>query len=199
MSRIATPAVGHMQNLARNPIMIALFVGLSLAGCASKKGLPNDANGLGLNGAGNAAPGSPQDFTVNVGDRIFFDTDSSSIRADASQTLDRQAQWLASLSELFDHRRRPCRRTRYARIQPGSRCSSRFRRQATTLRFAWRSGSAHEDDFLWQGTPGRHLRRYFLLVAEPSRRHRAQRRRFLISRNSGQNAQRRPLWPPLLF
>ena len=95
MSRIATPAVGHMQNLARNPILIALFVGLSLAGCASKKGLPNDANGLGLNGAGNAAPGSPQDFTVNVGDRIFFDTDSSSIRADASQTLDRQAQWLA--------------------------------------------------------------------------------------------------------
>lgn len=95
MSRIATPAVGHMQNLARNPILIALFVGLSLAGCASKKGLPNDANGLGLNGAGNAAPGSPQDFTVNVGDRIFFDTDSSSIRADAGQTLDRQAQWLA--------------------------------------------------------------------------------------------------------
>ncbi|MGO8426227.1 hypothetical protein ACC772_40235, partial [Rhizobium ruizarguesonis] len=46
-------------------------------------------------GAGGAAtPGSAQDFTVNVGDLIFFDTDSSSIRADASQTLDRQAQWL---------------------------------------------------------------------------------------------------------
>ncbi|MFT4002311.1 MAG: peptidoglycan-associated lipoprotein Pal [Rhizobium sp.] len=96
MSRIATPAVGHMQNLARNPIMIALFVGLSLAGCASKKGLPNDANGLGLNGgAGNAAPGSPQDFTVNVGDRVFFVVDSSSISSEAAQTLDRQAQWLA--------------------------------------------------------------------------------------------------------
>jgi peptidoglycan-associated lipoprotein len=33
-------------------------------------------------------------FTVNVGDRIFFDTDSSVIRADAASTLDRQAQWL---------------------------------------------------------------------------------------------------------
>ncbi|MGQ8632454.1 peptidoglycan-associated lipoprotein Pal, partial [Agrobacterium sp. DKPNP3] len=31
----------------------------------------------------------------NVGDRIFFDTDSTSIRADAQQTLQRQAQWLA--------------------------------------------------------------------------------------------------------
>jgi peptidoglycan-associated lipoprotein len=84
-----------MQNFARNPMMIALFVGLSLAGCASKKNLPNNAGDLGLNGAGAATPGSAQDFTVNVGDRIFFDTDSTSIRADASQTLDRQAQWLA--------------------------------------------------------------------------------------------------------
>jgi peptidoglycan-associated lipoprotein len=93
MSRIETPAASRMQNFARNPMMIALFVGLSLAGCASKKNLPNSAGDLGLNGA--ATPGSPQDFTVNVGDRIFFDTDSSSIRADASKTLDRQAQWLA--------------------------------------------------------------------------------------------------------
>jgi peptidoglycan-associated lipoprotein len=95
MSRIDTPAASRMQNFARNPIMIALVCGLALAGCASKKNLPNDANGLGLNGAGAATPGSAQDFTVNVGDRIFFDTDSTSIRADASQTLTRQAQWLA--------------------------------------------------------------------------------------------------------
>ncbi len=95
MSRLDIPASSRMQNFARNPMMIALFVGLSLAGCASKKNLPNNAGDLGLNGAGAATPGSAQDFTVNVGDRIFFDTDSTSIRADASQTLDRQAQWLA--------------------------------------------------------------------------------------------------------
>ncbi|MCK5750698.1 MAG: peptidoglycan-associated lipoprotein Pal, partial [Oricola sp.] len=58
---------------------------------ASKKPLPNSASELGLNGA---VAGSSQDFTVNVGDRIFFDTDSSAIRADAQQTLARQAQWL---------------------------------------------------------------------------------------------------------
>ncbi|MGK9051792.1 peptidoglycan-associated lipoprotein Pal [Neorhizobium sp. CSC1952] len=94
MSRIDTPAMSRMQNLARNPAVIALTLALALAGCANKKNLPNSAGELGLGGAGSATPGSQQDFTVNVGDRIFFDTDSSSIRADAQQTLDRQAQWL---------------------------------------------------------------------------------------------------------
>ena len=94
MSRIDTPAAGRMQTIARNPVMIALVMTLAIAGCASKKNLPNNANELGLGGAGAATPGSQQDFTVNVGDRIFFDTDSSSIRADAAATLDRQAQWL---------------------------------------------------------------------------------------------------------
>jgi peptidoglycan-associated lipoprotein len=74
-----------------NPIAITLVATLLVAGCASKK-VPNSAADLGL--AGNATPGSSQDFTVNVGDRIFFDTDSSSIRADAQATLTKQAQWL---------------------------------------------------------------------------------------------------------
>ncbi|RVN33812.1 peptidoglycan-associated lipoprotein, partial [Sinorhizobium meliloti] len=69
MSRIDTPAASRMQTIARNPVMIALVMTLALAGCASKKNLPNDAAGLGL-GAGAATPGSQQDFTVNVGDRI---------------------------------------------------------------------------------------------------------------------------------
>jgi peptidoglycan-associated lipoprotein len=94
MSRTDTPAMSRMQTLARNPAIIALTLALALAGCANKKNLPNSAGELGLGGAGAATPGSSQDFTVNVGDRIFFDTDSTSIRADAQQTLDRQAQWL---------------------------------------------------------------------------------------------------------
>ena len=81
--------------LTTNPIVVALVAGLALTACASKK-TPNIAADLGLNGGagGAATPGSAQDFTVNVGDRIFFDTDSSSIRADAQSTLARQAQWL---------------------------------------------------------------------------------------------------------
>jgi len=41
-----------------------------------------------------AAPGSAQDFVVNVGDRVFFDTDSSDLSDQARATLDKQAQWL---------------------------------------------------------------------------------------------------------
>jgi peptidoglycan-associated lipoprotein len=88
----------RIAKLAANPAMIALFASLAIAGCASKKNL-NSAADLGLNGAGAATPGSAQDFTVNIGDRIFFDTDSSSIRADAQQTLARQAQWLNKYSQ----------------------------------------------------------------------------------------------------
>ena len=39
-------------------------------------------------------PGSQQDFVVNVGDRVYFDTDQSSIRADAQDVLASQADWL---------------------------------------------------------------------------------------------------------
>jgi peptidoglycan-associated lipoprotein len=94
MSRTFNTALGPMQKLAKNPAVIALTLALALAGCANKKNMPNNAGDLGLGGAGSATPGSAQDFTVNVGDRIFFDLDSTSIRADAQDTLRRQAQWL---------------------------------------------------------------------------------------------------------
>ncbi len=87
----------RIARLAANPVMVALVASLAIAGCASKK-TPNNAADLGL-GGGAATPGSAQDFTVNIGDRIFFDTDSSSIRADAQQTLARQAQWLNKYSQ----------------------------------------------------------------------------------------------------
>ena len=39
-------------------------------------------------------PGSIADFRQNVGDRVFFDFDSSTLRDDGRQTLNRQAEWL---------------------------------------------------------------------------------------------------------
>ena len=39
-------------------------------------------------------PGSVGDFRQNVGDRVFFDTDMSTIREDGRQTLNRQAEFL---------------------------------------------------------------------------------------------------------
>ena len=71
--------------------ILIVFVALVLASCATKK-LPGNADDLGLI---NGAPaGSQQDFTVNVGDRVFFETDSSSLTAVSRTTLDKQSQWL---------------------------------------------------------------------------------------------------------
>ncbi len=97
MSHTFTYQPGRMAKLARNPLVIAMIAGLALASCAKNKKL-NSADDLGLNANNSGPPGSQQDFTVNVGDRIFFDTDSSSIRADAQQTLAKQAQWLNQYS-----------------------------------------------------------------------------------------------------
>jgi peptidoglycan-associated lipoprotein len=41
-----------------------------------------------------AIPGSAQDFVINVGDRVYFDFDAATIRADAGPILDSQSSWL---------------------------------------------------------------------------------------------------------
>ena len=46
-----------------------------------------------------AVPGSERDFVVNVGDRVFFPTDQSSLTDAAKETLRRQAAWL----KLYPH------------------------------------------------------------------------------------------------
>jgi peptidoglycan-associated lipoprotein len=40
------------------------------------------------------APGSPEDFVVNVGDRVFFDFDQYNLKGAARETLEKQAAWL---------------------------------------------------------------------------------------------------------
>ena len=69
-----------------------LFVALAVAGCANK---PNE----GAQAGSGAAPGSQQDFVVNVGDRVFFEADSSELTPQSLQTLEKQAQWLQAYSQ----------------------------------------------------------------------------------------------------
>jgi peptidoglycan-associated lipoprotein len=73
-------------------IRLAAILGaaLSIAACANQ----NADNAL-ANANSAAIPGSQQDFVVNVGDRVFFETDSSELSAQARATLDKQAQWLS--------------------------------------------------------------------------------------------------------
>jgi peptidoglycan-associated lipoprotein len=42
----------------------------------------------------NVTPGSVADFRQNVGDRVYFDFDQSTVREDGRQTLNKQAEWL---------------------------------------------------------------------------------------------------------
>jgi peptidoglycan-associated lipoprotein len=47
-----------------------------------------------------AVPGSTQEFVTTIGDRVFFETDSAELTAQALQTLDSQARWLNQYSRL---------------------------------------------------------------------------------------------------
>jgi peptidoglycan-associated lipoprotein len=68
-----------------------LAAALAIAACAKQ-------NATGEAGAA-ATPGSQQDFVVNVGDRVFFQTDSTELTPQSRATLDKQAQWLNTYSQ----------------------------------------------------------------------------------------------------
>jgi peptidoglycan-associated lipoprotein len=53
------------------------------------------AGGLGAGGVGGrATPGSEEDLVQSAGDKIFFDTDRSTLTDQARATLDKQSSWL---------------------------------------------------------------------------------------------------------
>jgi peptidoglycan-associated lipoprotein len=83
--------------ISRNAgIVASLSAALLVSACARNPGSEPGGLGLGMGGGagGAATPGSSQDFVVNVGDRVFFDTDSTGLTPQSRSTLDRQAQWL---------------------------------------------------------------------------------------------------------
>jgi peptidoglycan-associated lipoprotein len=80
--RSATPLLGLLRTVA----LIGLVV--VLAACS------RNGTGVGNLGPGGGPPGSQQEFLVTVGDRVFFETDSSSLTPTAIATLDKQAAWL---------------------------------------------------------------------------------------------------------
>jgi len=71
----------------------ALCMVLALAACASNPAVDPNQQASGY-GAGAATPGSPQDFVVNVGDRVFFESDSTELTMQSRATLDKQVAWL---------------------------------------------------------------------------------------------------------
>lgn len=77
-----------ISRLAR--ILAVVGLAAAVAACANKPKSTGSTASVG----GVATPGSSQDFVVNVGDRVFFETDSTELTIVSRGTLDRQAAWL---------------------------------------------------------------------------------------------------------
>ncbi len=83
---------------------LMLVAGLSLAACANPDRFGAGSDGFGPGGAGMGIdqaglgdvndPRSPAFFQSQIGDRVFFTVDSSSLNDNARQTLQAQARWL---------------------------------------------------------------------------------------------------------
>jgi len=71
-----------------------IFAAVMLASAVFAAGCANQQKAIDAGLTGAAVPGSAQEFQVAVGDRIFFETDSSALTPQGQQTLDRQVQWL---------------------------------------------------------------------------------------------------------
>ena len=71
---------------------------LALAAC-SKKNTPDLEAGTGP-GAGTNAPGSRGEFETDIGDRIYFTEDQSTLAPEAQETLRRQSEWLQKYEKV---------------------------------------------------------------------------------------------------
>ena len=81
-------AVSQFIFARRIGLAVALASALAMGACA--KAPDNHFNAY----AGGAEPGSAADFAQNIGDRVFFEEDSSELTPKAQATLDRQVDWL---------------------------------------------------------------------------------------------------------
>jgi peptidoglycan-associated lipoprotein len=82
-----------------NSKMIGALTAVALlAACANKN--ENAATGAGAAATAGPAPGSEEDLVANIGDRVFFDFDRSSLKPDAMATLDRQSGWLGKYPQV---------------------------------------------------------------------------------------------------
>jgi len=63
---------------------------LMITACSSKT---DDAGATTAATTSTIVPGTQQDLVANVGDRVFFELDQSSLSGEARATLQRQAEW----------------------------------------------------------------------------------------------------------
>jgi len=74
--------------------MAIVLAGGALAACAKEQQPDSALLGPGGGRGGPVTPGSQRDFAVNVGDLVYFSSDSSDLTPEAQDTLRKQAKWL---------------------------------------------------------------------------------------------------------
>jgi peptidoglycan-associated lipoprotein len=74
-------------------VAAAVLLMAAVAACANKELQPDGF------GRGPATPGSQRDFAQNVGDIVYFSTDSTDLTPEAQQTLTSQARWLQQYTQ----------------------------------------------------------------------------------------------------
>lgn len=99
LTLIGAAALSMAACASRRPAAVDPLAGTTAPPATSDAFTPPGAAPTGSVGqsglGGTAAPGSVQDFIVNAGERVFFDTDQYQVRADAQPVLAAQAQWLS--------------------------------------------------------------------------------------------------------
>jgi len=84
--------------LTRALAVAGIILALGVAGCAQNT-VDSEDGRLGANGNGRggppATPGSRRDFSQNVGDIVYFSSDSTDLTPEGQKTLQAQARWLA--------------------------------------------------------------------------------------------------------
>ncbi|MFL5117303.1 MAG: peptidoglycan-associated lipoprotein Pal [Microvirga sp.] len=84
-----------LTSISPRPLRLALALAAVLTIAACSKADQTAGTDFGAAGGRGGAPGSTQDFAVNVGDRVFFESDSTDLTPTAVSTLDKQAAWLS--------------------------------------------------------------------------------------------------------
>ncbi len=89
--------------MATQKLLSALAAVALLAACGSDSSSDQAATGTGragLGGSGSVRPGSQEDLVANIGDRVFFETDRATLRADQRPVLERQARWMGQHQQV---------------------------------------------------------------------------------------------------
>ena len=86
-------------------VMRALLVSaavLVVAACANKDANGPDSALLGPNGGkgGPVTPGTQRDFSTNVGDIVYFSSDSTDLTPESQATLQKQSKWLGQYAQF---------------------------------------------------------------------------------------------------